>query len=71
MKHLPTEYKAGDGVRPLWTETHLLPREQRRVDLIVEVDKAILRHDTKRMMELMVKVAEIPILAKRLAEALK
>ena len=48
----------GDGVQPLEFEVRLIPVLQKRVDLIVSVDKAIQRRDTDAMQALKAKLAK-------------
>lgn len=70
MKMLFRPNLPGEGIQPMRSEVHLKPREQARLDLIVEVERAVLTRNPDKLRHLRVKCLQWPCLLSRIDEAM-
>lgn len=61
----------GEGIQPLRSEVHLRPREQARLDLIVEVERAVLTRNPDKLRRLRVRCLAYPCLLDKIDEAMR
>lgn len=67
--YLPTI--PGEGIQPMHAEIHLRPREQARIDLIVEVERAVLTRNPDKLRRLRVRCLAWKCLLDKIDEAMR